>query len=163
MISFGIMTALLVAMACVVHYDLLGLFRIHPYRQRIVYTDNEQHQHRPTSEFDHLWIPRPGTDPTISYSLLQPIILHDHGGDGDDYWTDSDDNYYDDGTHSNREITGNRHSDDQVHRHWPAPDTEVADRVLATSTTEVPNVLDDAEDDDNDYVAPGQEWDGDIF
>uniref|UniRef100_A0A2S2N7A2 Uncharacterized protein n=1 Tax=Schizaphis graminum TaxID=13262 RepID=A0A2S2N7A2_SCHGA len=147
-------------MACLVHYDLFGLFRIHSDRQRIVYTDNERHQHRPTSEFDHMWIPRPGTDPTISYSLLQPVIVHDLSGDGDDYWTDSDNNYYDDDTHSNRGTTGNRRSDDQVHRHWPALDTEVEDSVLVTNTTdEVPNVLDD----DNDYVAPGQEWDDDIF
>ncbi|KAE9523605.1 hypothetical protein AGLY_016157 [Aphis glycines] len=146
--------ALLLVMTCVVHYDLFSLFSNHPYGRRIVYTDNERHQRQPTFDFDYIRIPRPGTDSTTFYSPPQ-FIVHDHGTDGDDYWTESVD-----GTHSNRGTTGDKRSDNQVHR--PTPDTEV-DSVHETTTTEVPNVLDDDYDDDSDYVAPGQEWEDDVF
>jgi len=82
-------------------------------------------------------------------------ILHDHGTDGDDYWTESDD-----GTHSNRGTTGDKRSDNQVHK--PTPDTEV-DSVYETTTTEILNVFAGDYDDDSDYVAPGQEWEDDVF
>lgn len=152
---FYVPQALLLAMVCVVHYDLFSLFSNHPYGQRIVYTDNERHQHRPTSEFDHLWIPRPGTDPTTFYSPPRLVIVNDHGIDGDDYWTESDDD-----THSNPGTTGDKRSDNQVH--GPTLNTEV-DSVHETTTIEVPNVLADDYNDDSDYVAPGQEWEDDIF
>jgi len=153
---FYVPQALLLAMTCVVHYDLFSLCSNRPYGRRILYTENEQHQRRPTSEFefDHIWIPRPGTDPTTFYSPPQLVIVHDHGTDGDgdnSYWTESAD-----GTNSNRETIGDKRSDDQVHR--PTPDTEV-ESVHETTTTEVPNVLDN----DSDYVAPGQEWEDDVF
>ncbi|XP_060881123.1 uncharacterized protein LOC132952734 [Metopolophium dirhodum] len=156
MLSFGIMTALLVALACVVHYDLLGLFLSHPYGRRIVYTDNERHQHQPRSEFDHIWIPRPGTDPNTIYFIPQQVTVEDHGGDVEDYWTDSDDVV---SGVNNRGITDGRLSDGEVHRWEPVQDT-VVDRVPTTTTTEEP---DDCDDDDDDYVAPGQEWDDDVF
>ncbi|CAI6369451.1 unnamed protein product [Macrosiphum euphorbiae] len=147
--------ALLVALACVVHYDLLGLFLDHSYGRRIVYTDNERHQYRPRSEFDHIWIPRPGTDPNTLYLVPRTVTVQDHGSeDVEDYWTDSDDVVI-----NNRGTTGSRLSDGEVHRWEPAPDT-VVDRVPTTTTTEQP---DDREDDGDDYVAPGQEWDDDVF
>ncbi|XP_025191362.1 uncharacterized protein LOC112591678 [Melanaphis sacchari] len=160
MISFGIMTVLLVAMACVVHYDLLGLFPIYPYKRRIMYMDNKR-LHQPASEVDHLWIPKPGTDLNTFYSLPQPVILYDHDGDGGSYWTDSDDYDYDDSIHGYRENTDDKSSDDQVHRRCSTSDTDV-DSVLATIMTQEPNIPDDY-DDDNDYIAPGQEKDDDIF
>lgn len=153
---FYVPQVLLLAMTCVVHYDLFSLFSNHQYGQRIMYTDNERHQHRPTSEFDHMWTPRPGTDPiTTFYSPPRLVIVHDHGTDSDDYWTESDD-----GTHRNRGTTEDKHSDNQDHR--PTPDTEI-DSVHETTTTEVPNVLADDYDNDSDYVAPGQEWEDDVF
>lgn len=162
---FYVPQALLLAMVCVVHYDLFSLFSNHPYGQRIMYMDNERHQHRPTSEFDHLWIPRPGTDPSTFHSPPRLVIVHDHGSDGDGYWTDSDDGHWtdsEDGTHSNRGTTSDKRSDNQVHRRRSTPDTEV-DSVLETTTTEVPNVPADDYDDDSDYVAPGQEWEDVVF
>lgn len=162
--------ALLLALTCVVHFDLLGLFLAHPYGRRIVYTDNEQQQYQPRSELDHIWIPRPGTDPNTLYFIPQPVILPVNVDDGDDYWTDSDDDYWtqsdDDvgGAHNNRGTL----SDDEVHQQEPAPDTVVVS-VPTTITTEVPdydsdndnNSVDD--DDDDYYVASGQEWDDDVF
>ncbi|XP_016659461.1 uncharacterized protein LOC100572990 isoform X2 [Acyrthosiphon pisum] len=155
--SLTVTKALLVALACVVHYDLLGLFLAHSHGRRIVYTDNERHQYRPRSEFDHIWIPRPGTDPNTLYSLPQPVTVQDHGGDVEDYWTDSDD-YVVSGVNDNR---GGRLSEGEVHLRWePAPDTVVDYPVPTTTTTEEP---DERDDDGDDYVAPGQEWDDDVF
>ncbi|KAL5233013.1 hypothetical protein ACI65C_000423 [Semiaphis heraclei] len=131
--------ALLLALTCVVHFDLLGLFLAHPYGRRIVYTDNEQQQYQPRSELDHIWIPRPGTDPNTLYFIPQPVILPVNVDDGDDYWTDSDDDYWtqsdDDvgGAHNNRGTL----SDDEVHQQEPAPDTVVVS-VPTTITTETP-------------------------
>lgn len=79
--------------------------------------------------------------------------MKDHGSDVEDYWTDSDDVVSD---VNNR---GGRLSDGEVHRWDLAPDT-VVDRVPTTTTTEEP---DDCDDDGDDYVAPGQEWDDDVF
>jgi len=153
---FYVSQALLVALACVVHYDLLGLFLAHSYGRRIVYSDNEQHQYRPRSEFDHIWIPRPGTDPNTLYLVPRPVTLPDHGGRVEDYWTDTDDVV----KCNDRGNAGGKLCDGEVHRREPAPDTAVVDRVHTTTTAEEP---DDRDQDDDDYVAPGQEWDDDVF
>ncbi|XP_022171510.1 uncharacterized protein LOC111034545 [Myzus persicae] len=165
MISFGIMTTLLVALACLVHYDLLGLFLDHPYARRIVYIHNGQHQHQPRFEFDHIWIPRPGTDPSTLHFLPLPVTVQDAGGKGEGYWTDSDDDV--DDAHNNRSTIDGRLSRQDAHQQEPAPDT-VVDGVPITTTTEVPDDRDDNNNqnynsDDDDYVAPGHEWDDDVF
>ncbi|XP_015371870.1 PREDICTED: uncharacterized protein LOC107167365 [Diuraphis noxia] len=156
MISFGIMTAVLLALTCVVHYDLLSLFLPHPYGRRIMYADNEQQQYRPRSEADHVWIPKPGTAPNTSYFLPQPVILQVNSDDGEDFWTDSD--YDVGGAHNNRGTLSNV----DVHQQEPASDTVVV-RVPTITTTEVPDDSDDNYVDDDDYVAPEQEWDDDVF
>jgi len=108
-----------------------------------------------------MWIPRPGTDTDTLYFLPQPVTLQVNvDGGGDSYWTDSDDDVG--GAHNNRGTL----SDDEVHQQEPAPDT-VAVRVPTTTTTEVPDYDSDNDnnfvDDDDNYVAPGQEWDDDVF
>lgn len=145
------------ALACVVHYDLLGLFLAHPYGRRIVYTDNEQQQSRPRSGYDHIWTPRPGTDSNTLYFVPRSITVQDHGSGGEDYWTDWDEDVI--SVNTDGSTPGRRLSDGEVHRWEPAPDT-VVDHVPTINTTEEP---DDRDDDDDDYVAPGQEWDDDVF
>lgn len=153
------------ALACLVHYDLLGLFLYHPYARRIVYIDNEQHQHQPRSEFDHIWIPRPGTDPSTLYFLPRSVTVQDTGSKAEDYWTDSDDDVHD--AHNNHGDAGGRVSGDDAHLREPKVDT-VAYGVPITTATEVPDDRDDDnqnynDDDYDDYVALGQEWDDDVF
>lgn len=83
--------------------------------------------------------------------------MQDHGSDGEDYWTDWDDDVS--SVNTNNGTTGRGLSDGKVHRREPAPDI-VVDRVPTTNMTEEP---DDSDDDDDDYVAPGQEWNDDVF
>lgn len=129
------------AIAYVVHYDLLGLFPVHLYGRRFMYADNEQHRHQPTFESDHLWIPRQGTDPTTFNTLPRPVTVNDDYDDG--------------GTRNNR---GKRFDDDEVRGRWPAPDT-VVDRVPVTTSTEV---QDDSDEDNDDYYFE-QELDDNVF
>lgn len=77
-------------MVCVVHYDLFGLFSLYPYR-RHTYTVNKQQQQQPVlMDFDQVWIPRPGTDPnTNTYYPYPTILVDDYEDDDDDaYWSE---------------------------------------------------------------------------
>jgi len=96
--------------------------------------------------------------------------VQDRGGDGEHYWTDSDDDVSR-GANNSRGTTGGRLSDGEVYRWEPAPDT-VVDRVSYHHHDQEPNESDDGDDyvapgqewdDDDDYFAPGQEWDDDVF
>lgn len=166
-------------MACVVHYDLLGWFQTYPYYGKRAYVaDNPQVHHEPELELEHIWIPRPGTDPTVSFSLRPTtIVMEDY--DIDDFWTEVDDmtddydgtvnievgavdtscsvksdNAEQGGTCSVRGDTGAN----VVHRQSPG------EHIVQSSYLSQPkNGGDDGDGDDNDYVAPGEERDNDVF
>lgn len=104
---FTVSQVLLVTMACVVHYDLLGLFLTYPYGRYAYTTVGEpqhQHDHQPVVDFNGMWMPKPGTDPNVRYpgpkmdGLMHDLNLDfdlDLGfDDDDDFWsevTDPDD------------------------------------------------------------------------
>ncbi|VVC32680.1 Hypothetical protein CINCED_3A020589 [Cinara cedri] len=85
------MTIVLAVMACLVHYDLLGLMsNYHPYRQRTHVQFDEQHErhHYPVLEFDNLWMPRRGTDTQNAYYFKPTILVNNFdNNDNDDFWS----------------------------------------------------------------------------
>jgi len=88
--------------------------------------------------------------------------------DSDGYWADSDDDVDDVGDALNNPgTTGDRLFNHEANQQEPAPDTVVVSvPTTTTTTTKVPNESHNDYDydyDDDDYVAPGQEWDDDVF
>lgn len=93
-------------MACVVHYDLFGLFPTYPYGRHARNTADERRPQKQQQEpeqkqryyepvqsaIDDMWIPRPGTDPHSQFQR-PTIVVHDYGDyrtDASDYWMDDD-------------------------------------------------------------------------
>lgn len=139
-------------------------------QQRPVY-DGE-----PVTPFDSVLVPGPGTDPYVANTLLRrpTIVVDDYGADADrrhywmddDYWTvDTDaDGWIDiasDDDHDDKSGVG---GGDAVNGHTAA----AAAGSTAGPPSPVPSSFDyDDEDDgyeyDEDYTAPGEERDENIF
>lgn len=166
------------ALACVVHYDFLGLITSSNLR-RTVDSIDKVYQHRcdggPVLEFKNIWIPKPGTDINLGNpDIFKPVVLvddyddngfwSDDSGDEDDFWhvtTDDEDAVDDDG--------GGTPAADIKDGGTPAADIKddgtprrsAVDRQTVDDNTENRRLSDDY--DDSDYVAPGQEMDDDVF
>lgn len=162
-------------MVCVVHYDLLGLFPLYPYR-RYTYKVNKQQPAMMNFNYN-MWLPKPGTDTTDYYSY-PTILVNDY--DDDAYWADvtnanDDDDDADIGStsscpsaQSNDEETCSAAARDDFNQ---TPKTAHADdnRVYIAPADGAPplsssfgNFKYEYEDND-DYTAPGEERDDDVF
>uniref|UniRef100_A0A2S2PWM5 Uncharacterized protein n=1 Tax=Sipha flava TaxID=143950 RepID=A0A2S2PWM5_9HEMI len=189
MFSFGIMTVLLMTIAYVVHYDLLGLFPTYSHGQQHAHTTAGEHQHRreygPMVDFDHEWLPKPGTDPNV-HQHPGPIVLQMDDLDGIDDDDDDDDDFWSEVTDPNGDDTSDRAashggcSADDAGAKSTDNDTDTcpARGYSGFPTTDVPppsndddedlNTTDgdhdlDAYDEYDDFVAPGEEHDADVF
>lgn len=174
--------ALVVIMACLVHYDLLGLFQRYPYVTRYMYSDDRpmlHHRHQPV--FDRTWLPGPGTDPNTFH--WGPSTMVDHQG-----WSNEDNKKSDgvvcpavgDEDCSTNGDTESGKSPDGDRVDLKPRSNAIDDSVQITTATVAPspsrtNDNDDESgdsdddddfgdfDDDEDYVPSGDEYDDDVF
>lgn len=147
------------------------------HRQRPVY-DGE-----PVTPFDSVLVPGPGTDPYVANTLLRrpTIVVDDYGDRGDrrHYWMDDDYWTVDADADANGWIDIQTSDDDHDDKSGvdcgggDTVDEHTAAAAAAGSTAGPPSPVpssfdyDDGDDDgyeyDEDYTAPGEERDEDIF
>lgn len=134
-------------------------------RRRPVY-DGE-----PVTPFDGVLVPGPGTDPYTANTLFRrpTIVVDDYGADADrrHYWMDDDYWTVDTDADGWMDIASDDDHDDKTG--GDPVDEHAAAAAAAEPPSPVPSSFDygDGEDDgyeyDEDYTAPGEERDDDIF
>jgi len=146
-------------MACVVHYDLLGWLPIYPYGRRAAVHEARDRGPDAALNFDDgPWIPRPGTDPYVASYPRPTVLVRDYGDidyDEDDFWTEVTD------ADESCDAVGNG---DGTGTCAASGGGAVGDRTVTRDVRAAPDDDGgDADHDDGDYAAAGEERDDDVF